>query len=113
MCDPPGFTEVMPWQGIPLEEAMPVCECGDVFSVEDIRLVEKQTSPPDYLTESELISLMEKHGIGQSAQLCSAHTSRPPRFFYFLFLLYTFYVIYLLYLFICTVIITHSITTSL
>ena len=54
----------MPWQGIPLEEAMPVCERGDIFTVDEIKLVEKQTGPPDYLTEAELITLMEKHGIG-------------------------------------------------
>lgn len=54
----------MPWQGIPLEEAMPTCEHGDLFTVDEIKLVEKQTSPPDYLTEAELITLMEKHGIG-------------------------------------------------
>lgn len=56
---------MMPWQGIPLEEAMPACERGDTFTVDEIKLVEKQTSPPDYLTEAELITLMEKHGIGK------------------------------------------------
>lgn len=55
----------MPWQGIPLEEAMPECERGDTFTVDEIKLVEKQTSPPDYLTEAELITLMEKHGVGK------------------------------------------------
>lgn len=62
---PPGFTEVMPWQGIALEEALPSCEKGDAFTVDEIKLLEKQTSPPDYLTEAELITLMEKHGIGE------------------------------------------------
>uniref|UniRef100_A0A672HPB4 DNA topoisomerase n=1 Tax=Salarias fasciatus TaxID=181472 RepID=A0A672HPB4_SALFA len=59
----------MPWQGIPLEEAMPTCERGDAFTVDEIKLVEKQTSPPDYLTEAELITLMEKHGIGTDASI--------------------------------------------
>ncbi|KAF5894549.1 DNA topoisomerase 3-beta-1, partial [Clarias magur] len=64
-----GFTEVMPWQGIPLEEALPSCEKGDAFTVDEIKLLEKQTSPPDYLTEAELITLMEKHGIGTDASI--------------------------------------------
>ena len=61
----------MPWLGIPLEEAMPVCERGDVFTVEEIKLVERQTSPPDYLTEADLITLMEKHGIGVCVCVCA------------------------------------------
>ncbi|XP_028852836.1 DNA topoisomerase 3-beta-1 isoform X2 [Denticeps clupeoides] len=64
-----GYTEVMPWQGIPLEEALPVCERGDSFTVDEVKLQEKQTSPPDYLTEAELITLMEKHGIGTDASI--------------------------------------------
>jgi len=34
-----------------------------------LKLLEKQTSPPDYLSEAELISLMEKHGIGTDASI--------------------------------------------
>ena len=60
----------MPWQGIPLEEALPTCEKGDAFTVDEIKLLEKQTSPPDYLTEAELITLMEKHGIGERPMSC-------------------------------------------
>lgn len=61
----PGFTEIMPWQSVPLEESLPTCQRGDSFAVGEMKMLEKQTSPPDYLTEAELITLMEKHGIGR------------------------------------------------
>ncbi len=46
--------------------------CGPIISVHvvmcvappQLKLAEHQTIPPGYLTESELISLMEKHAIG-------------------------------------------------
>lgn len=65
----PGFTEIMPWQSVPLEESLPPCQRGDTFPVAEVKLLEKQTSPPDYLTEAELITLMEKHGIGTDASI--------------------------------------------
>ena len=68
-----GFTEIMPWQSVPLEESLPTCQKGDTLAVAEVKLLEKQTSPPDYLTEAELITLMEKHGIGGS------RPGPPPR----------------------------------
>ncbi|CAI9157407.1 unnamed protein product [Rangifer tarandus platyrhynchus] len=65
----PGFTEIMPWQSVPLEESLPTCQKGDTLAVAEVKLLEKQTSPPDYLTEAELITLMEKHGIGTDASI--------------------------------------------
>ncbi|XP_020852077.1 DNA topoisomerase 3-beta-1 isoform X2 [Phascolarctos cinereus] len=64
-----GFTEIMPWQSIPPEESLPSCQKGDTFVLSEVKMLEKQTSPPDYLTEAELITLMEKHGIGTDASI--------------------------------------------
>ncbi|KAG7256822.1 hypothetical protein CRUP_037290 [Coryphaenoides rupestris] len=60
----PGYTAVMPWQGVPLEEALPACERGDVFGVEEVRLLEKADQPPRLPDGGgNSITLMEKHGI--------------------------------------------------
>ena len=65
----PGYTAVMTWQALTEEEAVPTLAKGDSLVVKDIKLPERQTSPPDYLTESDLITLMEKHGIGTDASI--------------------------------------------
>jgi len=39
-------------------------------AIKEVKLTERQTSPPDYLTEADLITLMEKHGIGTGKILC-------------------------------------------
>ncbi|XP_041366537.1 DNA topoisomerase 3-beta-1-like [Gigantopelta aegis] len=65
----PGYTSVMEWQAITSDEVMPIFNKEQIVPVDSVRLVEKQTSPPDYLTESELITLMEKHGIGTDASI--------------------------------------------
>ncbi|CAG0894470.1 unnamed protein product [Cyprideis torosa] len=65
----PGFTSVMTWLALSSEEQLPPYKKGEVLQVSDVSLVERETSPPDYLTEAELISLMEKHGIGTDASI--------------------------------------------
>lgn len=66
----PGFTEVMPWLALPTDQKLSSSlSVGDEFLIGEIRLDERHTSPPDYLSEADLISLMEKHGIGTDASI--------------------------------------------
>ena len=64
-----GYTEVFHWQAIPTEESVPAVVKGEKLKVKEVKLAEKATSPPGYLTESDLISLMEKHGVGTDASI--------------------------------------------
>ncbi|XP_063327484.1 DNA topoisomerase 3-alpha [Pelmatolapia mariae] len=48
-------------------KVIPVYDQGSQFQPSAIEMVDGQTSPPQLLTEADLISLMEKHGIGTDA----------------------------------------------
>ncbi|GAB4851852.1 hypothetical protein Ancab_031251 [Ancistrocladus abbreviatus] len=63
-----GFTSIMPWLSIS-EKNLPQFTRGEKIKVSKVELDEGNTSPPDYLSESEVISLMEKHGIGTDASI--------------------------------------------
>ncbi|KAK5643331.1 hypothetical protein RI129_007176 [Pyrocoelia pectoralis] len=65
----PGYTTVMTWQAFGRNEILPTFTAQEMVPISDVRLVERQTGPPDYLTEAELITLMEKHGIGTDASI--------------------------------------------
>ncbi|KAK7099050.1 hypothetical protein V1264_003246 [Littorina saxatilis] len=65
----PGFTEIMPWLALGEDEEIPTLKKNTMLDVEEVKLIDRQTSPPDYLSESELITLMEKHGIGTDASI--------------------------------------------
>ena len=43
-------------------------------AIKEVKLSERLTSPPDYLTEADLITLMEKHGIGTGEEFCLSCT---------------------------------------
>ncbi|KAK6626129.1 DNA topoisomerase 3-beta-1 [Polyplax serrata] len=65
----PGYTAIMPWEALNKTETLPKFTVDMVVSISDVKLVECQTTPPGYLTEAELITLMEKHGIGTDASI--------------------------------------------
>lgn len=64
----PGFSSVMHWI-TKADEYVPDFKQGEVLPVASVNLTEGKTSPPDYLTESELIGLMEHNGIGTDASI--------------------------------------------
>ncbi|KAF3787597.1 DNA topoisomerase 3-beta [Nymphaea thermarum] len=63
-----GFTSVMPWLAVS-ENSIPEFSKGECIKISKVELFEGWTSAPDYLSESELISLMEKNGIGTDASI--------------------------------------------
>ena len=65
-----GWTVVMPGS-LPKDEPMPQVSQGEELPMSEVKLVPGQTRAPDYLTESDLIGLMEKHGIGTDASIAT------------------------------------------
>ena len=59
----------MSWLSISDHQTLPSLKANDECPINRVNLVDKKTGPPDYLTESELITLMEKHGIGTDASI--------------------------------------------
>uniref|UniRef100_A0A670JML9 DNA topoisomerase n=1 Tax=Podarcis muralis TaxID=64176 RepID=A0A670JML9_PODMU len=49
------------------DKVIPVYERGSRFQPTTVEMTDGETSPPQLLTEADLISLMEKHGIGTDA----------------------------------------------
>ena len=64
-----GYTAFMPWAASTDDRLPSGIAAGDELLVVDVKIVDKKTSPPDYLSEADLISLMEKHGIGTDASI--------------------------------------------
>jgi DNA topoisomerase III len=61
-----NYLEVYPYEKWSDKE-IPVFKQGETFTPSEIELKEGTTVAPALLTESDLISLMEKHGIGTDA----------------------------------------------
>ncbi|XP_048222637.1 DNA topoisomerase 3-alpha [Perognathus longimembris pacificus] len=49
------------------DKLLPLYEQGSRFQPSTVEMVDGETSPPQLLTEADLIALMEKHGIGTDA----------------------------------------------
>lgn len=64
----PGFTAIMPWKAVQ-PKILPRVNKNDLAPVKEISMDTGKTGPPDYLTESELIGLMEENGIGTDASI--------------------------------------------
>ncbi|XP_065913915.1 DNA topoisomerase 3-beta-1-like isoform X2 [Dysidea avara] len=65
----PGFTAVMTWMAVASHIAQVELAKGQNWDIKQLKVSEHLTNPPDYLSESELIGLMEKHGIGTDASI--------------------------------------------
>ncbi|EAS04755.2 DNA topoisomerase I (macronuclear) [Tetrahymena thermophila SB210] len=63
-----GYLEALPWQKI-YENEIPNFSEGDQIYLHSVDIHSGKTQPPDHLTESDLISLMEQNGIGTDASM--------------------------------------------
>ncbi|RLF15379.1 MAG: type IA DNA topoisomerase [Thermoprotei archaeon] len=66
IIEDPGYLEVYPFEK-PSEEPLPELREGWMVDVVSVELKEGKTEPPPYLSESELLKLMEKLHIGTDA----------------------------------------------
>lgn len=76
-----GYYEVYPFER-PQESPLPYLLEGDRVEVVKVKVVEKETKPPPYLSESELLRLMKKYGIGTDATMQDhIHTNLKRKYF--------------------------------
>lgn len=64
-----GYLEVFPWDIIGLEMNFPLLVKDQIVKIDKFLSEEVKTSPPEHLTESELITLMEENKIGTDASI--------------------------------------------
>lgn len=62
----PGYLEIYPYEAVE-EEYIPELRVGETVRVDKVELHEGETEPPPYLSEEQLLKLMEKYGIGTDA----------------------------------------------
>jgi DNA topoisomerase IA len=62
-----GFYEIFPYFKPKNLQWIPEVKTGMMLPVLDVKIKKQKTKPPPHLTESELLRLMERHGIGTDA----------------------------------------------
>ena len=76
-----GYLEIYPYE-LPVEKRIPRLDRGELVDILRVRVVEEKTKPPPFLSESELLKLMEKYGIGTDATMQDhIHTNVKRRYF--------------------------------
>ncbi len=76
-----GFYKIYPF-GKPGERILPYVLEGDLVEIKSIRLVERETKPPPFLSEAEVLKLMKKYGIGTDATMQDhIHTNIQRKYF--------------------------------
>ncbi len=63
-----GYWEIYPYERIE-DSPIPRVEAGATVRVVEVEVEERETKPPDYLSEAELLALMKRHGIGTDATM--------------------------------------------
>lgn len=64
-----NYLDVYPYDKWESSQQLPTFTVGEVFEPTEANMGEGKTSPPGYLTEPELISLMDANGIGTDATM--------------------------------------------
>lgn len=64
-----NYLDVYPWDRWQSSQQLPQYNVGDTFYPKEVLMQDGKTSPPGYLTEPELIALMDANGIGTDATM--------------------------------------------
>lgn len=64
-----GFLALMPWKRANYIKDFPNLNNGQTLKVESVSYDVRETEPPEYLSESDLIKLMEQNRIGTDASM--------------------------------------------
>lgn len=65
-----GYLEAADWEGFEHSE-LGEHQVGERFAISGSNIIECETEPPGFISESELLGLMEKYGIGTDASMAS------------------------------------------